>query len=102
MSTKCEELKLSVRLWRKEDIDLVIDYSLSSSDAYMKQLGALPDKLPSREEWKQFLRKEINLPYQKASYFYIIWEIDAIPVGHSNLNDIKYEEDLIFSKNGRD
>jgi RimJ/RimL family protein N-acetyltransferase len=56
-------------------------------------MGVDLSKLPSREEWYQMLQAQIDLPYNEKKSYCIIWEVDHIPVGHSNINKIKFGEE---------
>jgi RimJ/RimL family protein N-acetyltransferase len=84
---------LSVREIRTSDIDLITDYWLNADAAFLTGMGVELSKMPSREEWTNMLREQILLPYTEKKSYCIIWEIDNIPVGHSNINKIKFGEE---------
>lgn len=81
---------ISVREMELTDIDLVADYWLKSNPDFMESLGVDLEKLPSREELTSMLHEQINLPIHKKQSYALIWEIDGIAAGHSNVNNIEY------------
>jgi len=85
-------MKLSVREMKPEDIETVIDYFLHADEAFLKGMGALKSKLPKREEWIEKLQLEIKKEYAQKEFYYIIWLLDGLAVGHSNVNQIHFEK----------
>ena len=81
---------LSVREIQNEDISHIINYWLSADDQYLVAMGVDLDKLPSEQEWKIFLTKQLALPIQEKQSFCIIWLLDGKAIGHSNINNIIY------------
>jgi len=81
---------LSVRPWQDGDIPSVINYFLDASEAYIRGLGADPEKLPIYDKWYEALSKEVELSASEQSYFYTIWMLGEQPVGHCNVNFIEY------------
>lgn len=79
---------LSVREIRKDDIDLITDYWLNADPGFLKGMGVDLDKLPGRDEWKKILSEQLNQPIEEKKSYCIIWEVDNIPAGHSNINKI--------------
>lgn len=83
---------LSVREIQKEDIDHILNYWYGLTQQQLLAMGADINKLFPREEWKEMLAKQIELPYDQKKSYCIIWLVDGKPVGHSNINDIKFGE----------
>lgn len=81
---------IDVRPWHKDDIPYIINYFLEADEEYIKAMGADPDKLPSFDSWSKSLNREINLPPEAQQYFYMIWMLDDLAVGHCNVNYIRY------------
>lgn len=79
-----------VRALTEKDINLVIDYFLKASPEFLKAMGADIKKLPARDEWYGIILENLKLPVHKKAFFYVIWEINNMPVGHSNINKIKF------------
>lgn len=87
------EIVLSVREIIKEDIDLIASYWLDSDKDFMKSMGVDLTKLPARQEWKEMLTTQLNSPIKQKQSYAIIWLINNKPVGHCNINKIKYGEE---------
>ena len=51
-------------------------------------MGADPHKLPTLEAWRQLLREDLKRSSQTQQFYYLLWELDDTPVGHSNVNKI--------------
>jgi RimJ/RimL family protein N-acetyltransferase len=84
---------LSVREIEASDIERLIDYWLTADPDYLVGLGVDLAKMPSREQWRGMLSRQLDLPYREKPAYCIIWELDGEPVGHSNLNPVRYGED---------
>ena len=76
---------LSVREMRKEDIDLFIQYWLGAESAFMEGMGVDINKIPRKDEWIKILTEQINHPLEEKKSYFIIWQIDNVAVGHSNI-----------------
>jgi len=83
-------LSLEVRRWLLDDVPSIINYFLQADDDFLKGMGADPSKLPSYTDWKTSLEIEFQKPAEVQDYFYMIWLCDGQPVGHCNVNLIKY------------
>lgn len=81
---------LSVREITKEDIDLIIAYWLDSDREFMKGMGVDLSKMPGREQWREMLSEQLSQSYEEKKSYCIIWLVDEIPVGHSNVNKIVF------------
>lgn len=81
---------LSVREMQQDDVRLVVDYFFHADENYLKGMGAIKNKLPSRNEWMDNLYAELELPYEQKGYYYIMWLINGQPSGHSNINQISF------------
>jgi RimJ/RimL family protein N-acetyltransferase len=87
---------LSVREIRSSDIPLIINYWQSASADYLNSMGAAIEKLPSNEALEQMLTEQIQLPYKEKKSYCIVWLVDAIPIGHCNVNKIVYGEEAFM------
>ena len=83
---------LSVREYEFYDIESIVDYFYLASPEYIKMMGAYKNKLPKKSEWIEKLRLEKLQPDDKTNSFYLIWELDGKPVGHSNINKISFKK----------
>lgn len=80
--------QLSVREIQANDINLIISYWLDSDPDFMKSMGVDLSKIPNKEQWREMLSEQLNQPYKEKKSYCIIWLVDEIPVGHSNVNKI--------------
>lgn len=72
------------------DINLIIDYFLGSGHEYLKSLGVDVNKLPAKKEWEGIISNDLVQPPERRKLYYVIWQKDEIPVGHSHINDIVF------------
>lgn len=84
------ESTLSVRELRAGDIDAIADYWLHADPAFLQGMGVDLAKLPEREEWRQMLTEQLTTPLKEKKSYALIWEVDGMAVGHSNINKIVY------------
>ena len=85
--------KLTVRVFEKSDISLIIDYFINADEAFLKGMGAIKSKLPSKSDWLNKLYQEFEKPNTEKEFYYIIWLVNNNPVGHSNINNITYNKE---------
>lgn len=82
--------RLSVRPLEADDLDRVIGYFLDAEPWFHDRLGIDPERLPTREAWTALVLEDLPRVPEDRELFYLIWEIDGVAVGHSNLNDIVF------------
>ena len=83
-------MKRNVRELTKDDVNLIIDYFLNSTPEHLLRLGVDENKLPGKDQWIKIIIDDLELPLEKRKFYYVIWEVNSIPVGHSNINDIAF------------
>jgi len=83
-------MKLSVREAHIDDIEMIVRYFLESSPQYLSGMGAESSLLPREEEWIRFIICEMHKTRKAQEIFYVIWEVNNSPVGHSNINNISF------------
>jgi RimJ/RimL family protein N-acetyltransferase len=83
-------MDLSVREMIESDIESIVDYFLNASNDFLDAMGADKNKLPKRRDWITKLKLEYQKHYKDKEFYYIIWLIDGIPFGHSNINNIEF------------
>jgi len=71
----------------------VIDYFLGSDESHLRGMGVEPAKLPTAAAWEEILRADFERPFEQRRLFYVLWEVDGVPIGHSNVADIRYGEE---------
>lgn len=84
---------LSVREADKIDFENIIDYFLNADKDFLLTMGVDASKLPQREEWLEFLFYEHRQPIQSKKFFYVIWLLNGVAAGHSNINKIIFSEE---------
>ena len=83
---------LSVREMNSDDAHFIVDYFVNSSDDILRGMGADPEKLPERSSWIELLNTELDKPLENKDFYYIIWELNNRAVGHSNINNIRFND----------
>lgn len=83
---------LSVQELKEETIDPLLDYWMSCSPEYLLSLGAISSKMPTREQFRKTLEEQIKLEYRAKSSYALVWCLNNIPIGHSNVNKIIFGE----------
>ncbi|MCG8632549.1 MAG: GNAT family N-acetyltransferase [Desulfobacterales bacterium] len=68
----------------------VIDYFLNADRQFLHGMGVDPAKLPGREEWHALISGDLDKPLMQRQFYYLFWEKEGIPVGHSNINKIRF------------
>ncbi|NEO14915.1 MULTISPECIES: GNAT family protein [unclassified Moorena] len=89
-------MKRSIREFEASDIDLMIHYFLNADHEFLRGMGVEPSKLPNSDKWRQILLEDFERPVEHSRLYYLIWEIDDTPVGHSNLNKIIYAQEAFM------
>jgi RimJ/RimL family protein N-acetyltransferase len=85
--------QLSVREITTADIPFIKNYWLSAAHSFLEGMGVDVSKMPSEEEWTGMLQAQIGKNYFEKQSYCLIWEVDGLPVGHSNVNQIKFGEE---------
>ena len=83
-------MKLTVREMQASDIALIVNYFVSAKPNFLLGMGVDANKLPNREKWIDLLHNELHKKDKEKAFYYIIWEIDGEPIGHSNINKIAF------------
>jgi RimJ/RimL family protein N-acetyltransferase len=84
---------LSAREANEDDYESIVDYFLKADPEFYKSMGVDPLKLPKREDWLKLLSDNHKKPVQDKTLFYVIWQADGTPLGHSNINKIVFGEE---------
>jgi len=88
-----ELVRRSIREFEINDIDLMIRYFLDADPAFLKNMGVDVYKLPSFEKWRQIVLDDFKKPVERKKFYYVMWELDGFPAGHSNINKIVYGQE---------
>jgi len=87
------ETKLSVREMQESDIELITQYWLQADPSFLTGMGVDLSKVPLKGEWIQMLKEQLSQPIEEKKSYCIIWLDGGIPIGHSNVNKIKFGEE---------
>ena len=79
---------LSVRELEERDIVPLSRYWFTAEPSFLIGMGVDLAKMPKEEDWMNMLAEQIRAPIEKKQSYCIIWEMDNVPVGHSNINKI--------------
>src|SRR4051812_48211308 len=78
------------------EYEQMIEYFLSSEDAFLSAMGVERSKLPSRQDWiASALRDHARAIYDKERA-YLAWVHEGIAVGHSSINKIRVGEEAFI------
>ncbi len=80
----------TVRPMEPAEAPAIVDYFLQADLEFLNQLGVEPSKLPERIDWINRLNDEFSRPLERKRFFYLVWEADRLPIGHSNINKISF------------
>ena len=73
-----------------DDIAQVVGYFWDAPPEFLEGMGVDPGKLPARAEWERIIREDLARPLEARQLYYLVWENDGVPVGHSNINKIVF------------
>jgi RimJ/RimL family protein N-acetyltransferase len=74
----------------KRDYERVVDYFLNADDALLTGMGVERSKLPARKTWVDRIAADLERDDREKQTFYVSWICDGEPIGHSNINTIKF------------
>lgn len=84
---------LSVRELQQSDIEHIVQYWLGSDNAFLESMGVDVLKMPVREEWINMLTQQLHQSYNEKQSYCMVWLVDDVPVGHSNVNKIIFGQE---------
>jgi RimJ/RimL family protein N-acetyltransferase len=87
---------LSARPIQHNDIPLIIEYWHTADPDFLRGMGVDPAKMLNKTQWQALLTEQLELPLPLKQFYYTIWEIDGVPVGHCNVNKIKFAEEAFM------
>jgi RimJ/RimL family protein N-acetyltransferase len=79
-----------------DEYQVIVDYFLGAPEAYLRGMGVDPARLFGREEWLQRLWADHQRPDAEKETCFVIWEIDGVAAGHSNINKIRYGDEAFI------
>jgi len=81
---------LSVREMHRSDIELITAYWLTAEPEFLRGMGVDLTKIPSKGGWLEMLNEQLSQSYPDKKSYCLIWTVDDEPMGHSNVNKIKF------------
>ena len=84
---------LSVRELQQSDIEHIVQYWLGSDNAFLESMGVDILKMPIKEEWINMLTQQLHQSCKEKQSYCMIWLVDDVPVGHSNVNKIIFGQE---------
>jgi RimJ/RimL family protein N-acetyltransferase len=85
--------KLSVREMKESDITRIVEYWLMADKSFLMGMGVDLAKVPPKMAWENIIKQQFVLPTPVKEVYFVIWLLNDIPVGHSNINKIVFGED---------
>ena len=85
-----------VRPMLLSETDLVIDYFLNATPAYLNSLGVDPARVPERAQWQARFEHQFALPIEQRSVLLVLWELNGEPTGFSSSDKIKFGEEAFM------
>ena len=86
------ESGLSVREMRLDEVHVRIDYFHDAPDDYLAVLGVDRALLPSRHDWAEAFRADLERPLAERSGLGLVWLLDESIVGFSTADRIVFGE----------
>lgn len=75
------------------ETNVVIDYFLNATPAYLNSLGVDPARVPGRAAWQARFEQQFTLPLEQRSVVLVLWELDGKPAGFSSSDKIARGEE---------
>jgi RimJ/RimL family protein N-acetyltransferase len=75
------------------DIPRITAYWLNASAEFLLGMGVDSSKIPGAEAWETMLSGQISQPYLHKKAYCLIWELNGIAIGHTNLNPVEYGQE---------
>lgn len=88
MTDKKSINKFNVREISVNDTERLADYwsNLTNEEAF--RIGIDTDEIPNKSTIIEMLNHQIAVPNSDKNTFILIWELDGVPIGHSNITPI--------------
>lgn len=84
---------IAVRELKSKEAELVVKYFHNASNDFLKGMGVDRDKLPKFDEWVKLIQDNVTRPMEDKEFFYVLWMFENQPIGHSNINKIKFGQE---------
>jgi len=88
--TKGTSVEYQVREMELSETESMIRYFVDADVDFLAGMGANWKKLPSASAWFELLKQDFARPLQQKQFYYLVWLLDGVPVGHCNINKIEF------------
>ncbi|WP_145990437.1 hypothetical protein [Psychroflexus sp. MES1-P1E] len=85
-------MEITIKQFEHKDAELIVKYWYSLTDFELLKFGADKTKFLKPKDWTRKLKEEIDKNLEQKQFYYLLWFLDNIPVGHSNIDKIKFGE----------
>jgi RimJ/RimL family protein N-acetyltransferase len=75
-----------------KDIQYIVNYFHECDDNVLLAMGVDRKKLPEPAKWCEIIAEDLAKNLTERLFYYLLWEIDGKPIGHSNINKIVYDD----------
>lgn len=79
-----------------DEIGLMVAYFRDADHDFLNSMGVDPSRLPKYDEWVGLVSEDMTLPINKRQFYYVVWELEGQPVGHSNINKVLYGQEAFM------
>lgn len=83
-------MKKNIRPIATQDIQHIVSYFHECDDSLLLAMGVDRDKLLEPAKWCKIIAEDLSKNLSERQFYYLLWEIDGKPIGHSNINKIVY------------
>ena len=84
--------EITIKQFEHKNAELIVEYWYSLTDFELLKFGADKTKFLKPKDWIGKLKDEIDKPLEQKQFYYLLWLLGNIPVGHSNIDKIKFRE----------
>lgn len=84
---------LSLREIEKNDVEHLVRYWIDSDREFMEAMGVDVQKISAEENLREMISEQLYQNYSEKKAYCIIWLANGEPVGHCNVNKIKFGEE---------
>ena len=86
-------MDLGIREASEPDYKKIVRYFRNATPEYLNGMGVDPALLPDETIWLNNILRSHRLPENQKEIFYLIWIVNGIAIGHSNINKIIFGQE---------
>jgi RimJ/RimL family protein N-acetyltransferase len=88
--------QLTVRELTVPDIEHLVNYWMNAGDDYLIAMGVDLSKMPKKEQLTEMLQQQVSADYRDKNSYALIWLVNGVASGHSNINKIIFGEEAFM------